>query len=432
MKSFSNELKSIKATADKADVVGKKVIDGGHSSSKEVEKAMKNMKDLHDKTEKAEVEKNKKLEEVLKFLEDMEAKSVELSSKTDKLNSQLQIQNSHLSEPISANSPKECEELQHELEEIKKLHVDEHKKSLDQITNLEKNIKDNGGDPSQYSSISAGGLKKKFDDIDNKIKQKEEALKKEHDKQSKNEKLLEEYNKIANDYVQWSDGVLKSLTQEGTGSLEEQLKKLKSEGEVAIKKSSDTISKIEKLSVQIDEANVSERTDKTFNDLQNIHEIIGDSFQKRTANIEEAILSEKLSSVSKEQLQEFLDTFKHFDKSKIGRLDKNSFKAACAAAGEDIPDKDLDQTFKKYDKDNDGFIQFEEFIDFMSSVVKEGTCYEDILESFAEIAGGKDFITESQLKSNLEAEEAEFLIANMPKVSGGFDYKAYAKKTYGK
>jgi len=120
MKSFSNELKSIKATADKADVVGKKVIDGGHSSSKEVEKAMKNMKDLHDKTEKAEVEKNKKLEEVLKFLEDMEAKSVELSSKTDKLNSQLQIQNSHLSEPISANSPKECEELQHELEEIKK------------------------------------------------------------------------------------------------------------------------------------------------------------------------------------------------------------------------------------------------------------------------------------------------------------------------
>jgi len=122
----------------------------------------------------------------------MEAKSVELSSKTDKLNSQLQIQNSHLSEPISANSPKECEELQHELEEIKKLHVDEHKKSIDQITNLEKNIKDNGGDPSQYSSISAGGLKKKkFDDIDNKIKQKEEALKKEHDKQSKNEKLLE-------------------------------------------------------------------------------------------------------------------------------------------------------------------------------------------------------------------------------------------------
>jgi len=116
----------------------------------------------------------------------------------------------------------------------------------------------------------------------------------------------------------------------------------------------------------------------------------------------------------------------------MGKLDKNSFKAACAAAGEDIPDKDLDSTFKNYDQDGDGFIQFEEFIQFMSSVVKEGTGYEDIVESFSEIAGGKDFITEAQLKSNLEADEAEFLIQNMPKVSGGFDYKAYAKKTYGK
>jgi len=161
MKSFANELKALKATADKANDVGKKVIDGQHSSSKEVEATIKKMKDLFEKTEKSENDKNKKLDEVLKFLEDMEVKSVELSSKTDKLNSQFQIQNSHLSEPINVNSPKEVEELQHELEEIKKKH-DGHKNSLEEITNLEKSIKDNGGDPSQYSSISAGGLKKKI------------------------------------------------------------------------------------------------------------------------------------------------------------------------------------------------------------------------------------------------------------------------------
>jgi len=154
--------------------------------------------------------------------------------------------------------------------------------------------------------------------------------------------------------------------------------------------------------------------------------------KKRSANIDEAILAEKLSSVSKEQLQDFLDTFKHFDKSKLGKLDKNSFKAACAAAGEDIPDNDLDATFHKFDDDGDGFIKFEEFITFMSSVVKEGTGYEDILQSFSEIAGGKDFITEAQIRSNLEGEEADFLVQNMPKCDGGFDYKKYAAKTFGK
>jgi len=219
---------------------------------------------------------------------------------------------------------------------------------------------------------------------------------------------------------------------ERSGSLEEQLSYLKKIGEESVKKSGDTISKIEKIFVLIEQADISERTEKTFGDLQNIHEIIGDSFQKRSSNIEEAILAEKMSSVSKEQLQDFLDTFKHFDKSKMGKLDKNSFKAACAAAGEDIPDKDLDSTFHKFDEDGDGFIKFEEFITFMSSVVKEGTGYEDIIESFSEIAGGKDFITESQLRSNLEADEAEFLIKNMPKVSGGFDYKQIAKKKNGK
>jgi len=58
---------------------------------------------------------------------------------------------------------------------------------------LKKNIKANGGDPSQYSSISADGLKKKYDDINGKINQKNEGLKKEFEKQSKNEKLIEEY-----------------------------------------------------------------------------------------------------------------------------------------------------------------------------------------------------------------------------------------------
>jgi len=68
---------------------------------------------------------------------------------------------------------------------------------------------------------------------------------------------------------------------EQSGSLEEQLQVLKKIGEESVKKSSDTISKIEKLSVSIEQAGISERTEKTFSDLQSIHEIIGDSFQKK-------------------------------------------------------------------------------------------------------------------------------------------------------
>jgi len=119
---------------------------------------------------------------------------------------------------------------------LKKNHQNPHKQSLDEITSLEKNIKAKGGDPSQYSSISADGLKKKFDEINNKINQKTEGLKKEYEKQSQNEKLLEEYNKLALEYVSWSNDVLKQIMADHSGSLEEQLKSLKKIGEEAIKK----------------------------------------------------------------------------------------------------------------------------------------------------------------------------------------------------
>jgi len=66
MKSFANELKSVKASADKANEVGKKVL-GNHSASKDVETKIAKMKDLFESTEKLEKEKVEKLDKAVKF-----------------------------------------------------------------------------------------------------------------------------------------------------------------------------------------------------------------------------------------------------------------------------------------------------------------------------------------------------------------------------
>jgi len=102
----------------------------------------------------------------------MESKSVDFASKSDKLSSLFSTTNSHLSEPISANTSKDVEELQKEIDDIEKVHLGDRNKDLTEITELEKSIKDAGGDPSAFSNISATGLKKKYDDIETKIKQK--------------------------------------------------------------------------------------------------------------------------------------------------------------------------------------------------------------------------------------------------------------------
>jgi len=176
MKSFSNEFKAIKLSAGKAFDVGQKVIDGEHSSAPEVKEKIEKIKKLLEETEKLEKEKSEKLDKTLKHLEDMEAKSVELSAKSDKLNSDMQSVNSHLSEPISVSSSKEVFELQTETDEHHKNHTDNRIKELEEITKLEKSIIEAGGDPTQYSNISAGGLKKKYDEIHGKMNQKKRSF----------------------------------------------------------------------------------------------------------------------------------------------------------------------------------------------------------------------------------------------------------------
>jgi len=61
MTSFTNEFKAIKSSAEKANGVGQKVIDGEHSSSGDVKKMIEKMKKLGETTEKLEKEKSRKI-----------------------------------------------------------------------------------------------------------------------------------------------------------------------------------------------------------------------------------------------------------------------------------------------------------------------------------------------------------------------------------
>jgi len=67
MKSFGNEFKAIKASQEKANVVGQKVIEGEHSSHEDVKKTIEKMKNLSTSTDQFEKEKAEKLEKSFKI-----------------------------------------------------------------------------------------------------------------------------------------------------------------------------------------------------------------------------------------------------------------------------------------------------------------------------------------------------------------------------
>jgi len=275
-------------------------------------------------------------------------------------------------------------------------------------------------------------MKKKFSDVSNDLSKRMDDLKQELSKQKEHEKYLSSLLSSCKDFISHVENSLKSIAQDADGTEEEKLEKVEKTGQESIQKSTNLLKHIKEWSDKIDEAEISEQAEYSFQEMESLGDQIKNAVNKRIQALQEQIFQKKMGSVSKEQLQEFHDTFKHFDKQNRNKLNKLEFKAACASVGEDIPDQVLETTFKAYDKDEDGFINFEEFIEFMSSVVKEGTGYDDVVESFKAITGGKDFITANQLTGNLEKSEAEYLMKVMPQTSGGYDFVAYAKKTFGK
>jgi len=275
-------------------------------------------------------------------------------------------------------------------------------------------------------------VKKKYSDVEKELEQRIVELGEEKKKQEVNESLLSHFHSECKEYQGFVDQTLKHIAQDTEGIEEEKLEKLEKFGSEALHNSAEHLKTLKENSEKIEEADISEQAEYTYQEMESLGDQIKNAVNKRIQALQEQIFQKKMGSVSKEQLQEFHDTFKHFDKQNRNKLNKNEFKAACASVGEDIPDNLLESTFKAYDKDEDGFINFEEFIEFMSNVVKEGTGFDDIVESFRAITGGKDVITGSQLSGNLEKTEAEYLMKVMPQVDGGYDFVTYAKKTYGK
>jgi Ca2+-binding EF-hand superfamily protein len=237
---------------------------------------------------------------------------------------------------------------------------------------------------------------------------------------------------MVNDFSKWVEKTKSELATEEEGPLEEQAKKLKEKSAIAIKEATEQFEKLKEEYKKLEEKEIDEMAEATPDELEVIYNQIPNTVSQTLGTIEQQIISNKKSNVSEEQLREIQTTFRHFDKNNDNQLEKFEFKGACHALGEDIPDKELDSVFEKYDIDKDNKISFDEFVEYMASRAKEGLSYDDLLNAFGELATGKDVITEEQMRQSMPTEDVDYLITKMQKKEDGYDYKAYLDHVFGK
>jgi hypothetical protein len=129
-----------------------------------------------------------------------------------------------------------------------------------------------------------------------------------------------------------------------------------------------------------------------------------------------------------EQKEEFTNAFNHFDGDGSKTLTQVEFKAACSAMS--IPFKSDEALAKKFQEVAQGdTIELEEWIVWMTALNEDRDDPVQIKESFRELAGGKDTVTEAQLNVP-PLEKGDFVCLEPYPKDDGYDYITYVDSTF--
>ncbi|KAL5401150.1 hypothetical protein PMIN03_011774 [Paraphaeosphaeria minitans] len=216
------------------------------------------------------------------------------------------------------------------------------------------------------------------------------------------------------------------------------------------KKISDNLAPLEQyldviatLDEQCVEANIEENdyTTYTYDELEYELGLVKSSVSKKLAFLENQMVARNMTNLTPIQLEEFESVFRHFDRDASNSLQELEFSAALASLGLVYDEEEMHQKFRETSGGRE-YVTFEQFIRFMVDETEDQNTAEQVFESFKEVADGKPYVTELDLRHSLVPDEIiEDLIASMPEHKGPdlqqdrnipkYDYITYMQRYMG-
>ncbi|KAG5362248.1 Alpha-actinin-like protein 1 [Yarrowia sp. C11] len=242
------------------------------------------------------------------------------------------------------------------------------------------------------------------------------------------ESLRKRFADAANDF---SDrlAVLSTAISQMDGPLEEQLEEIALISE-KLRPLTEKLRLLKELDTSCLEANVEENdyTVYSYDELDYDLGLAKESVKKKLAFIENQIVARNMTNLTPIQLEEFESVFRHFDKSQHNALLETEFSGALASLGLVYSETEMHEVFRAA-SEGQVSVSFEQFITFMVEVTEDQLSAEQVLQSFAEVADGKMYVTELDLQNSLIPEPMiDQLKDTMPKTAEGFDYIAYMER----
>jgi Ca2+-binding EF-hand superfamily protein len=156
------------------------------------------------------------------------------------------------------------------------------------------------------------------------------------------------------------------------------------------------------LDQKCEEANIEENdfTTYTYDELCYELGLVKSSVSKKLAFLDNQIVARNMTNLTPIQLEEFESVFRHFDRDSLNSLRELEFSAALASLGLVFTEEEMHDYFVETTRGKD-YVTFEQFIRFMVDVTEDQNTAEQVFQSFREVADGKPYVTEVELRHSL-------------------------------
>ncbi|KAI0527930.1 calponin homology domain-containing protein [Xylaria bambusicola] len=182
------------------------------------------------------------------------------------------------------------------------------------------------------------------------------------------------------------------------------------------------LEKIAAVDEQCQEANIEENdfTTYTYDELSYEHGLVKSSVQKKLAFLDNQMVARNMTNLTPIQLEEFESVFRHFDRDDTNSLSELEFSAALASLGLVFSEDEMHDYFLETSHGRDR-VSFEQFIRFMVDVTEDQNTAEQVFQSFREVADGKPYVTEMDLRHSLVPDEVIEQLCNIVPLHTGPD-----------
>jgi len=300
----------------------------------------------------------------------------------------------------------------------------------DSLVQLSQTMADEGITDNVYAVYSMDDITARWNKVNSDTDAIAPAIASERERLQEDDKLCQEFATKAGEFTQWAEeqrAALAAVSGEPADQVEELSKK-----RAELRGEQGRVDDLVSLDHQLAQRGVmnNPHSSADANSLKLEYDAVLELAGQQISTLEKEMAAAQASSgVDPEQMAEFKEMFTHFDKDDSNTLEKHEFKACLSSLGISKNDAEIDQIMADV-AGGSGSIRFDSFAEYIAQVYDKSDTAENMREAFKTVSGGKDYITEADLRSVLDADTVDFLLANMEKGDDGYSYEQWVNAQY--